>query len=133
MAARKKKIQSESMLLAHARKELELLGEDEDTIEGYLKVVQAFSEMNHSGGSASIAIPVLNSLFLFKHITPLTNDPAEWMKIDKDMWDSRNDVWQSKRNPEAFSTDGGKTYYLLSEGAHSLNQRPLHSTLVKEA
>lgn len=132
MAARKKKIQSESMLLAHARKELELLGEDEDTIEGYLKVVQAFSEMGHSGGSASIAIPVLNSLFLFKHITPLTNDPSEWMEIDADVW-GRAGTWQSKRNPEAFSTDGGKTYYLLSEGAHSLNQRPLHSTLVKEA
>ena len=131
MAVRKKKTQSESNSVAWARKELELLGEDPETIDGYLKVVQAFADMGHSGMSASIAIPVLNSLLLFKNLTPLTNDPSEWMAIDADLCGEAG-CYQSKRNPEAFSTDGGKTYYLLSEGAHSKNQRPLHNTIVKE-
>lgn len=131
MVARKKK-EEDSNLVKHAKKELELLGEDEETVNGYLEVFRAFGKMGHSGGSAAIAIPVINALLMGKNLTPLTDDPAEWMVINKDQWDSKNDIWQSTRNSEAFSTDGGKTYYLLSEGAHFHNQRPLHNTQHKE-
>lgn len=120
------------MIVAHARKELELLGEDYDTIEGYLRVIKAFSDMRHSGGSASMAIPIINSLLLFKHLTPLTDASDEWNEVTDHGWEPGLSIWQSKRNPEAFSTDGGKTYYLLSEGAHYHNQRPVHETLRKE-
>lgn len=101
-------------LVEHARRELELLGEDEWMKEGMLKTIAAFAEMGHSGGSASIAIPMLNDLLQHKNLTPLTNDPAEWIDQSSLTADG-NHLWQSNRNYEAFSLDGGKTYYLLSE------------------
>lgn len=108
-----------SNLVDHARRELELIGEEPATIDGYLKVVQAFADMGHSGGSASVAIPVLHELFQYKNLRPLTDSPGEWV-------DHGNSLWQNTRNGEAFSSDGGKTYWLLSERAASLEVTPLH-------
>ncbi len=64
-----------SNLVEHARRELELVGEEEEFIEGYLKVIQAFADMGHSGGSASVAIPVIQTLLQFKNLKPLTDNP----------------------------------------------------------
>lgn len=117
-----------SNLVDHARRELELIGEDPDTITGYLNVIQAFVDMGHSGGSASVAIPVINRLLQFENLTPLTGDPSEWNHIADEMA-GQPDLWQSARNPEAFSNDGGKSFYLLSEGGNARNPRPLHESI----
>ena len=98
----------ESQLVAHARRELALLETDPWMIEGVVKVIKTFAEMGQSGGSAEWAIWAINELLRFNNLTPLTNDPAEWMDVGPN-------VWQSKRNSEAFSNDGGVTHYLLSE------------------
>lgn len=103
-----------SNLVEHAKRELGIIGEDPDTIQMYVNVVQAFADFGHSGGSASVAIPVINQLLQFKNLAPLTNDPDEWNHISEDMAGNKN-TWQSNRNPEAFSDDGGKTYYILSD------------------
>lgn len=116
-----------SNLVDHARIELELVGEELETIEGYLKVIQAFADMGHSGGSASVAIPVINALLQFKNLRPLTDDPEEWIHHGPDVWDGKNGIWQNKRNSEAFSEDGGKTYTLLSE-----NKTITHASVPKE-
>lgn len=100
-------------MVERARRELEIVGEDPEVIEGYLKVIQAFADMGHSGGSAMFAIPVVNTLLHQKPLTPLTDWPDDWLFHEKEMWDGVNGIWQSKRNSEAFSTDGGKTHYLL--------------------
>ena len=121
-----------SNLIDHARRELELLGEESETVEGYIRVIQAFADMGHSGGSASVAIPTLEQLMSYKNLTPLTDDPAEWFYHDVELWDGKTGVWQNIRNGEAFSHDGGKTYYLLSEGAHDRNRKPLHTSVRKE-
>lgn len=105
-----------SNLVDHARRELELLKEEPETIEGYLKVIQAFADMGHSGGSAAVAIPTINELLQFKNLTPLTNNPDEWIHHTSETWGEPGGIWQSVRNPGAFSNDGGKTYYLVSEG-----------------
>lgn len=97
-----------SNLVNHARFELELLGEDEATISDYLKVIQAFADAGHSGGSAACAIPIINRLLQFQNIMPLTNDPSEWNRVGEEMW-------QNRRRPDAFSRDGGKSYYLLDD------------------
>ena len=104
----------ESNLVKHARRELILLGEDAETINGYLKVVQAFADIGHSGGSASVAIPTINALLQYKNLKPLTDDIHEWNHVGDATPESPN-IWQNTRNSEAFSNDGGKTYYLLSE------------------
>lgn len=119
-------------LFDHARRELELVGEELATIEGYLKVIQAFADMDHSGASASVAIPVINELLRFKNLKPLTDNPDEWFYHDDTMWDGKTGVWQNKRNGEAFSHDGGKTYYLLSEGGNDTNRKPLHTSASSE-
>ena len=104
-----------SNLVKHARKELELVGEEERTVEGYLRVIQEFADMGHSGGSASVAIPVINRLLQFKNLKPLTNNPEEW--DDRSTESGGVPLWQNNRNSEAFSDNGGKSYYLLSERA----------------
>jgi len=114
--------QKQSNLVDHARRELELIGEEPETIEGLLKVIQAFADMGHSGGSASVCIPWINALLQFKNLRPLTNNPAEWIQVEM----GNENCWQNCRNSEAFSSDGGITYYLLSEGGNSRNPRPIH-------
>jgi len=108
-------------LVEHAKRELALAGNDEDFNECLIKAVEAFAGYGHSGGSASVAIPMLNDLLQFKNLTPLTNRPTEWMNVG-------DGVWQSVRNPEAFSKDRGVTYYLLSEGGNEQHPAPLHAS-----
>ena len=109
---------SESNLMIHARRELELLGEEPEIVEGYLKMIQIFADMGHSGGSASVFIPTLNRLLQFKNLKPLTDDPDEWYHHTAEAWGEPGGVWQNVRNSEAFSDDGGKTYTLLSGGSN---------------
>ena len=98
----------ESNLVAHAKRELEMIGEEPEIIEGYLKMIQIFADMGHSGGSASVFIPTLNQLLQFKNLSPLTDKADDWIEVGPFMW-------QNRRNSEAFSQDGGKTYTLISD------------------
>lgn len=113
-----------SNLVDHARRELTLLGEDEDTIEGMCKVVQAFADMGHSGGSASVLIPVLNDLLQYKNLKPLTDDPDEWFDQSES---SGYPLWQNKRNSACFSQDGGQTYWIVDEEPNSKGNRPTYT------
>jgi hypothetical protein len=117
----------ESNLVAHARRELHLIGEDADTIRGLCRVVQAFADMGHSGGSAHFASLYLDKLLRYQPLSELTDNPGEWIDRHAEGM-CPTPFWQSKRNPEAMSTDGGKTYYLLSEQEASGNiaTTPLH-------
>jgi len=95
-------------LISHAREELTRIKEDPDMIEGYLDIIQSFADLRLSGSQAEHMIPILFKLLNFQPLSPLTNDPAEWTLVT-------DDLWQSKRNPEAFSKNGGGSYYILSE------------------
>lgn len=97
-----------SNFVEHAKRELSLLGNDDEFNNSIIKSIEAFASYGHSGGSASVAIPLLNDLLQFKNISPLTDNKNEWNEVGRN-------TWQSRRNPEAFSEDSGKTYYLLSE------------------
>ena len=103
-----------SNLVDHARRELELIGEEQETIDWFCRVIEEFSSYGHSGGSVSICIPMLQELLWFKNLTPLTDNPDEWLDVTGYNPDGPH-MWQNRRNSEAFSDDGGKTYYLLSE------------------
>lgn len=113
-------------LVEHARRELALVETDQDFIKSIIAAVRGFSTYGHSGGSHSAGLALLNDLLQFKNLSPLTNNPDEWMQIAEEV--AGPNIWQSKRNPEAFSQDGGKTYYLLSEGATQDNPQPIHHT-----
>jgi hypothetical protein len=119
----------ESNLVRHARHELELLGEEPETVAGYLKVIQAFSDMDHSGGSAFVAIPTIYQLLKYKNLMPLTDNPDEWIHHDEDVWGESGGIWQNVRNSECFSRDEGKTYYILSEVKDEDDLYPMHTSV----
>jgi hypothetical protein len=66
-----------SHLGSHARYELELVGEEPEIIDWYVKVVETFAEFGHTGESAEYTTRVLEQLLRYKNLTPLTDDPAE--------------------------------------------------------
>ena len=145
LAPKKSPVESssrESNLVAHARRELEIVNSraqpgDEYTqsdIDGFIKVIQAFADMGHSGGSAPYAIGIISDLLQFKPLAPLTDHPDEWHFHGEEQWGEKGGVWQNRRHGEAFSHDGGKSYYLLSEiqkGATADGrQRIMHHSMV---
>ncbi len=107
--------EEESNLVKHARAELELIGEDPEFAKSLIEAVRAFSSFGHSGGSQQVGVSMLMELLNFKNLGPLTDNPDEWMRHEENVWPEPGGVWQNKRNGEAFSKDGGKTYTLLSE------------------
>jgi hypothetical protein len=121
---------SVSTLEEHARVELEIIGEDEETTEGYLRVIKAFASMGHSGFSAAAGIHVLTRLLSFQNLSPLTDDENEWIDVSPYMM---KPMWQSKRNPAAFSEDGGKSYILQSEEGPSQEKHISKSKAIADA
>lgn len=127
MTPTKQDTASESNLVAHARRELRLINEDPDVISGLCNVVQAFADMGHSGSSAHFATQYIERLLRYQPLSDLTDDPGEWIDRHAEGL-TTSPLWQSVRHPEAFSTDGGKTYTLLSEkeAAGDIATTPLH-------
>lgn len=109
----------------NARIELEKLGEEQMLVDGYSEVVAAFEKLKKGleGDEVENAISLLNALFRGEHVSPLTNDNAEWRFHGGSRIDAPNGVWQSTRNPNAFSTDCGDTYYLLARHGKAINWR----------
>ncbi len=110
-----------SVLVDHARRELELISETPEIIDVYLKVIQSFDELGMSGLSASVAIPTIMELLSLKNLSPLTDSPDEWAHHVENVWGGEGGIWQNRRNGEAFSMDGGKTYYLISDRTKNMN------------
>lgn len=79
-----------------------------------LKLCKTFSDGCHSGFSAYVTIEIFMRLASRKPLTPLTDDPSEWMHIDESMAGDAT-TWQSRRQPACFSSNGGLTYYHLDE------------------
>ena len=73
-------------------------------------LVDTFDKQGHSGMSGALVLSIFNRVVDFKNLTPLTNDPEEWQ-----FHNYVRPLWQNRRCSEAFSNDGGKTYYLNSE------------------
>lgn len=99
----------ESFLVEYAKRELALAGNDQDFNDCIINAVREFARYGHSGGSAEAGIEILHELLQFNNLTPLTDNAKEWMEVTEGMW-------QSTRNPEAFSENHGRTYRLLSTG-----------------
>lgn len=106
---------SQSNLVAHAMRELLIVGEEWETIKGVCAVVQAYADMHNSGGSHSVLLPRLVKLLNFEALTQLTNDPDEWTHHGPDIWGGNDGkgVWQNIRDSRAFSEDGGHTYWIV--------------------
>lgn len=121
----------ESHWVSHARRELALLGNDKPFDDSILAAIQAFSSYGHSGGSAPIATQMIYELLQYKNLTPLTDNPNEWMSVSSAM--QGEECWQSRRRSGAFSNDGGKTYYLLEDGSTFVTQKVTYESEHYEA
>lgn len=109
----------ESELITHARYELTKAGlfDADSDYNGMLapavmEIIEVFSKQGHSGYSASMVIALTQKLMRYENITPLTEDPDEWMLVDGG-GDIDTPLYQSRRRSDAFSHDGGKTYYFV--------------------
>lgn len=112
-------------LLEHAKRELKLAGydisdkgcemhDDKEPFEGYVnycarnayELIETLSKAEHSGMSIGLTLEIFNKLAKWETLTPLTNNPDEWVKLDG----CEDGDWQSKRNPSCFTRDF-KTYH----------------------
>lgn len=86
-----------------------ITGTDYDNI---VNIVGTFA--NYTDPEERAAIQQKVALLLgFKPLTPLTNEPAQWVERSSVLGGLQE--WQSKRDPDAWSHDGGLTYYYASE------------------
>jgi hypothetical protein len=97
-----------SDLSKHAIGELSLIKEDPKIILWYVSVIEAFNIMQLPQEAADHCVATLTQLLRYGNLAPLTDEPREWVQIG-------DDLWQSIRNRDAFSNNGGKTYKLYSE------------------
>ena len=75
-----------------------------------MDLVDVFVEQCHSGMSGALVADAFHRLVMFKPLGPLTDDPDEWVEV-------ADGLWQSRRQSQAFSQDGGKTYRLNDDHA----------------
>lgn len=118
-------------LSEHARVELLRAGVfDSDPVQAaallaIVGVVDALAATGDISG-AELAEPLA---VLLRHgtLSELSDDPGEW--ADRREQTGRR-LWQSRRNPDAFSEDGGDTYFLLQQRQQSSpDPAPTHQSL----
>lgn len=110
-------------LVEHAIRELERCGqtaEDPAYAASIVAAVEAFASYGHSGGSASVAIQQLHALLQFRTLSPLTSDSGEWRDVSRE---SGYPMWQNRRDPAAFSRDGGTSWYYVDDREEVTHER----------
>ncbi|WP_409186453.1 hypothetical protein F9C11_20380 [Amycolatopsis sp. VS8301801F10] len=117
-----------SNLVEHARRELQLIGEDPVYSASLVAAVAAFASFGHSGGSAEMAREQLHTLLAFGNLAPLTDDPDEWHNHGEI---SGTPLWQNRRNSACFSNDGGKTYYSVNDPKDDNGELPRYTSAPK--
>jgi hypothetical protein len=122
----------------HGKEELEragLLDKDSDYDgmlgDAVLELLKVFGNQGHSGMSAMMTIDLFDKLAKQKNLTPITDDPAEWMNVQeyygKDgAGQGMKGVWQNRRDAALFSNDGGKTYYSVDDENRDIKKAEPH-------
>ena len=96
-------------LMDWAKNELKLWNVDNDEFgemasNDVLEVLDVLCNQGHSGMSAPIIIEVIQRLWLWKPLTPLTGEDGEWNEVGSGQY-------QNRRCPSVFK-DTDKAYYL---------------------
>jgi hypothetical protein len=79
------------------------------------EICKVFCNQGHSGMSASLTLQLIETLLKGETLTPLTNNPEEWVDVAGYCSDTDcSPMYQNKRNSACFSTDL-KTYYNIYE------------------
>lgn len=122
-----------SNLYTHARDELQRAGllasgdaMNDVTGATLLAAVGAMAAAGHSGASMNGAITTLMKLLCFENLTPITDNPAEWMLVSEPVNGVGEYVFQSTRNPVIFSNDVGAHYYSVNDSERTLYASAIH-------
>src|ERR1019366_780066 len=85
------------------------------------ELLLVFQKQGHSGYSAQLTATIFGKLIKGEPLTPLTDDPSEWMEVTDDILQSNriSHVFIEKAGDprpytidgKAFSDDGGQTFY----------------------
>lgn len=73
-------------------------------------MIEAFNIMQLPPEASDHCVGTLTQLLRYGNLAPLTDEPREWIQIG-------DTLWQSIRNRDAFSNNGGTTYKLYSENS----------------
>jgi hypothetical protein len=119
-------VKQESNAVHHARTELKLIGEDPKVIDWYVRVIKEYHSFGHSGGSHAAVLPTLSKLLNFESLSPITDNPNEWLHHGAEIWGAPGGIWQNKRDGRCFSADGGKTYTMNDDPLGEDGKKPLH-------
>lgn len=101
-----------SQLIKHARRELDMAGLKGEQRKLVMDLVAVFNRQYQDKKASPGTVTIFSQLATFKPLSPLTDDPNEWMSVSKDF---DRPMWQSERYPAAFSEDGGKTWWDASD------------------
>lgn len=119
-----------SNLVEYAKRELQLAGafEKDSMYEGMLgnsvlELVETFAKQGHSGMSAQITLQLFIMVANFKPLTDITDNPDDWMDVSEHSVPKGEKMYQCRRRSDAFSRDGGKTYYLLDNPKEFLTSK----------
>ncbi|MEU7787644.1 hypothetical protein [Amycolatopsis sp. NPDC049159] len=96
----------------HAIYELTYQGITGTDYDNIVNIVGTFADYTDPVERDGILQKVL-LLLGFKPLSPLTNESAQW--VDRSPTIGGNPLWQSKRDPDAFSRDGGLNYFYASQ------------------
>lgn len=118
-------------LYDHAAFELERLGEDPELVRAMLDMI---SQLEEKYELDRVAHGFMAGYFKFllqgKPLTVLTSDPDEWEALHHPDEPSDDPLWISRRDRDAVSTNGGQTYFLMSEGEMADPDPPMVYTSV---
>lgn len=108
-------------LVDHGKQELFLAGmfdESEDDFKynrliakSVLDLLKTFSSQGHSGFSASMIREIFIKLSNWENLTPISSNPEEWEDVSSYSDEPDGTIFQNKRNPVFFSSDGLKTWW----------------------
>lgn len=96
------------MLIDHAKRELELMGECDLVVNSVLELITVFAKQGHSGSSAPHCASLFEHLAGYGILTPLTGEDEEWCEVREGL--SRNKrashVFRDESTGEVYDMDG---------------------------
>lgn len=95
-----------SSSVEYAKSELARITKDGDGLQNAINkniidIIEFFASQGHSGFTAGYAMSILERLFCFKPITPLTGEDDEWTNVSDEMGQR---LFQNKRCSSVFKT-----------------------------
>lgn len=95
-------------LSEHTDGELEKSGEGDRVSATVRKLVAVLEDHGGNAGETSRVVDMVARLARRQPLSPLTRHPFEWNDVSAAF--GGEPMWQSARDPRAFSTDRGRTY-----------------------